>query len=220
MHFAARPFRLSPTDIKMEIVEVALGLHLLQLQLFDCQLPDVELAFGIHAADELTRRRAGRRPSQKRRQKPLQPTWPRSWSDPAVQVRRIQLVRAQMKNPLWTIVIIGLCGLLDVSCPRTAKPFDSHHTRDTPSVDPVQGAFGDFQRLVQSRDAQICFAEPNPAVPPAGERLFPLPLNDRGGLSRQFPATIQLTAKCRGQLKEILRLEKVPLNTDASSLRI
>src|SRR5947209_20155067 len=130
MHFAARPFRLSPTDIKMEIVELALGLHLLQLQLFDCQLPDVELAFGIHAADQLTRRRPGRRPSQKRRQKPLQPTWRRPWSDPAVQVRRIQLVRAQTTNPRWTIVIIVLCGLLDGSCQRTAKPFDSHPWSD------------------------------------------------------------------------------------------
>ena len=35
-HFAAGPFRLGLTHVELQVVEVALGLHLFQFQLFDC----------------------------------------------------------------------------------------------------------------------------------------------------------------------------------------
>src|SRR6266478_1660490 len=72
--------------------------------------------------------------------------------------------------------------------------------------------------MVQSRNRQIRFIEPNPAVPHAQERGLPLPLRDRRRLASQFPTMIYLVSKSRGQLKEILRLKDISLDAEASRL--
>jgi len=81
-----------------------------------------------------------------------------------------------MKIPIRPIFPIGPCGFLNVARPHPAKSFDSHDARDAPPVDPLQRTFGYFQRLVQPCHSQIRFVKNNPAIPPTGERLFPVHL--------------------------------------------
>ena len=171
-HFAARPFCLGFTHLELEIMEGSLGQHLFQLQLFDRQLRDAQFAFRIHAADQFTRRGAGRRSSKQGGQKPLQPAWPCSRPNPAIQVGGVQLVGVQMKFPVRAIFSLGSCRFLDIARPRPAKALDFHQARDAPPVDPIQCTFENFQGLVQPCHRQIRFGKANPAIPPAGERLF------------------------------------------------
>src|SRR5260370_28570638 len=146
-HFAARPLHLSFTDVELQIMERALSHNLFQLQFFDPQLRYAQLAFRIYTADEFASRQARRGSSQESWQQPLQPVRPRSWTNPAIEVLGLELVRVQMKIPLRPILHIGLSPFLNISCPRSAKPFNSHHARDAPPVDPIQRTFGYFQRL-------------------------------------------------------------------------
>jgi len=79
---------------------------------------------------------------------------------PAIQIRRVQLVRVQMKIPIRCIFSLGPCGLLDVARPYAAKSFNSRHARDTPPVDPIQRTFGYFQRLVQPCTVKFALLKP------------------------------------------------------------
>src|SRR5713226_7951675 len=148
LNFATRPLRLCFAHIELEVVEGPLRDHLVQLQLLLLQVLYLQLAFRIHAADELTRRRAWRCSSQKRRKQPLEPVRPRSWTTPAIQIRRGHLVYALAKVPLRPISRIARRCFLDVSGPHPAKAFHFYNTCGATTINPIQFTLRYLQWLV------------------------------------------------------------------------
>src|SRR5258708_38837143 len=125
----------------------------------------------------------------------------------------------QMKIPLRPISRVGPCCFLNVARPHPAKPFHPRHARDAPPVDPIQRTFGYFQRLVQPCHSQIRFIKTDPALPPAGERLFPLPPPDPSRLAAPFPSVIKLLPKSCGKFQKILHREEISPDVAASHSR-